>query len=52
MSKKETITGQGTEITLFAREKEDYLSLTDMANIATAKIRHRLLAFGFVHTAQ
>jgi hypothetical protein len=31
MSKKETINIKGTEITLFTKEKEDYISLTDMA---------------------
>jgi hypothetical protein len=31
MSKKETITVQGTEIVLFAKEDEDYISLTDIA---------------------
>jgi hypothetical protein len=31
MSKKETITVKGAEITLLAKEKEDYISLTDMA---------------------
>jgi hypothetical protein len=31
MSKKETITVQGTEVTMFAKEKEDYISLTDIA---------------------
>jgi hypothetical protein len=31
MSKKETITVQGTEITLFSKAKGDYISLTDIA---------------------
>ncbi|MDR2171638.1 MAG: KilA-N domain-containing protein [Planctomycetaceae bacterium] len=31
MSKKETITVQGTEITVIQRNKNDYISLTDMA---------------------
>jgi hypothetical protein len=31
MSKKESITVQGTEVTMFAKEKEDYISLTDIA---------------------
>jgi hypothetical protein len=31
MSKKETINVKGTEVTLFAKEKEDYISLTDIA---------------------
>jgi hypothetical protein len=31
MSKKETINVQGAQITLFSKEKEDYISLTDIA---------------------
>jgi hypothetical protein len=31
MSKKETITVQGTEVILLSHQKEDYISLTDMA---------------------
>jgi hypothetical protein len=31
VAKKETITVQGTKIVLFSKEKEDYISLTDMA---------------------
>ncbi len=31
MVKKETITVKGTEITLFSKSNEDYISLTDMA---------------------
>jgi hypothetical protein len=31
MSKKETINVQGTQIALFSKEKEDYISLTDIA---------------------
>jgi hypothetical protein len=37
MSKKESISVQGTEVTLFAREKEDYLSLTDIAKYKNAE---------------
>jgi hypothetical protein len=33
MSKKETITVKGTEIVLFKREQEDYISLTDIAKV-------------------
>jgi hypothetical protein len=31
MNKKEKITVQGTEIGLYAKEREDYISLTDIA---------------------
>jgi hypothetical protein len=31
MNKKDTITVKGTEIMLFAKENEDYISLTDIA---------------------
>jgi hypothetical protein len=37
MAKKETITVQGTEIVLFSKEKEDYVSLTDMAKHKNAE---------------
>jgi hypothetical protein len=37
MSKKEKITVQGTEITLFAKAKENYISLTDMAKFKNAE---------------
>jgi hypothetical protein len=37
MSKKEKITVQGTEITLFAKAKENYISLTDMAKHKNAE---------------
>ena len=37
MSKKETITVQGTEIILFSHKKEDYISLTDMAKFKNAE---------------
>ncbi|GHT77381.1 hypothetical protein AGMMS50262_18210 [Bacteroidia bacterium] len=33
MAKKETITVKGTEIVLFKREQEDYISLTDIAKV-------------------
>jgi hypothetical protein len=38
MSKKETITVQGTEIILLSHQKEDYISLTDMAKYKNAEI--------------
>lgn len=37
MSKKEKITVQGTEITLFAKAKQNYISLTDMAKYKNAE---------------
>jgi hypothetical protein len=37
MSKKETITVQGTEIILLSHQKEDYISLTDMARYRNAE---------------
>ncbi|GHS94103.1 hypothetical protein FACS1894207_1710 [Bacteroidia bacterium] len=37
MSKKEIITVQGTEIVLFSKEKEEYISLTDMAKYKNAE---------------
>ena len=37
MSKKETITVQGTEIILFEKAKENYISLTDMAKHKNAE---------------
>ncbi|MDR2801753.1 MAG: KilA-N domain-containing protein [Prevotellaceae bacterium] len=37
MSKKESITVQGTEIILFSHKKEDYISLTDMAKYKNAE---------------
>jgi hypothetical protein len=36
MSKKETIMVQGTEISLLTKEKEDYMSLTDIAKYRNA----------------
>ena len=38
MAKKETITVQGTEIILLSHQKEDYISLTDMAKYKNAEI--------------
>jgi hypothetical protein len=38
MAKKETITVQGTEIILLSHQKEDYISLTDMAKHKNAEI--------------
>ncbi|MDR1290344.1 MAG: KilA-N domain-containing protein [Planctomycetaceae bacterium] len=38
MSKKETISVQGTEIILLSHQKEDYISLTDMAKYKNAEI--------------
>jgi hypothetical protein len=38
MSKKETITVQGTEIILLSHQKENYISLTDMARHKNAEI--------------
>jgi hypothetical protein len=38
MSKKETIIVQGTEIILLSQNKEDYISLTDMAKFKNAEI--------------
>jgi hypothetical protein len=38
MSKKETITVQGTEIILLSHKEEDYISLTDMAKYKNAEI--------------
>jgi hypothetical protein len=38
MAKKETITVQGTEIILLSHQKEDYISLTDMAKFKNAEI--------------
>jgi hypothetical protein len=38
MSKKETITVQGTEIIPLSHKKEDYISLTDMAKYKNAEI--------------
>jgi len=38
MVKKETITVQGTEIILLSHQKEDYISLTDMAKYKNAEI--------------
>jgi hypothetical protein len=38
MSKKETINVQGTEIILLSHQKEDYISLTDMARYKNAEI--------------
>ena len=38
MAKKEKITIQGTEIMLFSQEKEEYISLTDMAKYKNAEI--------------
>jgi hypothetical protein len=37
MNKKETITVQGTEIILLSHQKEDYISLTDMAKYKNAE---------------
>ncbi|MDR3238163.1 MAG: KilA-N domain-containing protein [Spirochaetia bacterium] len=37
MSKKETITVQGTEVVLLSHQKEDYISLTDMAKFKNAE---------------
>jgi hypothetical protein len=37
MSKKETINVQGTAVTLFAKEKEDYISLTGTAKYKNAE---------------
>ena len=39
MSKKETITVQGTAITVLSEKNNDYLSLTDMANAKEGKTR-------------
>jgi hypothetical protein len=38
MTKKETINVQGTEIILLSHQKEDYISLTDMAKFKNAEI--------------
>ena len=38
MAKKETINVQGTEIILLSHQKEDYISLTDMAKYKNAEI--------------
>ena len=38
MAKKETITVQGTEIILLSHQKENYISLTDMAKYKNAEI--------------
>jgi len=37
MAKKEKLTVQGTEILLFSHQKEDYISLTDMAKYKNAE---------------
>jgi hypothetical protein len=37
MSKKETITVQGTEVALLSHRKDDYISLTDMAKYKNAE---------------
>jgi hypothetical protein len=37
LSKKDKITVQGTEITLFAKAKQNYISLTDMAKHKNAE---------------
>ena len=37
MSKSKTITLKGTEITIFHIEKDDYISLTDMARFKNAE---------------
>jgi hypothetical protein len=37
MSKKETITVQGTDVILISHQKEDYISLTDMAKYKNAE---------------
>ncbi|MDR2125984.1 MAG: KilA-N domain-containing protein, partial [Prevotellaceae bacterium] len=39
MSKKETITVQGTEITVIQRNKDDYICITDMANAKEGQAR-------------
>jgi hypothetical protein len=44
MSKKETITVQGTEIILFSHQKEDYISLTDMAKFKNAEATGLVIA--------
>jgi len=38
MAKKDTINVQGTEIILLSHQKEDYISLTDMAKYKNAEI--------------
>ena len=38
MAKKETINVQGTEIVLLSHQKDDYISLTDMAKVKNAEI--------------
>ena len=38
MAKKEKITVQGTEIILLSHQKEDYISLTDMAKYKNSEI--------------
>lgn len=37
MAKKETITVQGAEIVLYSKEKDDYISLTDIAKVRDSK---------------
>jgi len=37
MAKKETINVKGTEIVLFTKENEEYISLTDMAKYRDSK---------------
>ncbi|MDR2844172.1 MAG: KilA-N domain-containing protein [Candidatus Symbiothrix sp.] len=38
MSKKETITVQGTEVTLYSQREDQYISLTDMAKFKNSEI--------------
>ncbi len=37
MAKKETLTVQGAEIVLYSKEKDDYISLTDIAKVRDSK---------------
>lgn len=39
MGKKESVNVQGTEISVLMHRQDDYISLTDMANIKMLKLR-------------
>jgi len=44
MAKKETINVQGTEIVMFSHQKDDYISLTDMAKFKNAEATGLVIA--------
>jgi hypothetical protein len=47
MSKKETITVQGTEVALLSHRKDDYISLTDMAKYKNAEATGYVISHWF-----